>query len=206
MAFACLTARAIHRTRRRTQVLAGVDLDLHPGELVALTGENGSGKSTLLQVLAGWLRPDRGVVERPGTLGYCPQAVALYDHLSPDEHFSLFTLAYGLDRSEGRRRADQLLDRFGFARDRTRKVAELSGGTQQKLNLALSILHDPELALLDEPYAGFDLESYERFLDWAREARGRKRAIVVVSHLVREQGLFDRSLLLREGRLHVVEP
>lgn len=185
-------------------MLTGVDLEIQPGELVALTGENGSGKSTLLRVLAGALRPDRGLVERRSSLGYCPQRIALYEHLTADEHFSLFAAAHGLERDEGRRRIDHLCERFGFTRDRKTPVAELSGGTQQKVSFVLSILHDPDLVLLDEPYAGFDLDSYERFLEWARETRGRGRAIVLVSHLVREPGLFDRTLQLSDGRLHEV--
>jgi len=202
----CIVARDLHRWRGARAVLRGVDVRVRPGELVALTGENGSGKSTLLQVLAGALRPDRGRIERRTSFGYCPQIAALYDHLTPDEHFRLFASAMGLDRVTGRRRGDALLERFGFAADRNTQVAEMSGGTQQKLNLALAILDDPMLVFLDEPYAGFDIETYGRFLEWAEETRARGRAVVVVSHLAYDSGLFDRHLRLREGKLHADRP
>jgi len=197
----CIIAEDLAFAHGRRAVIDGVSLAILPGEVVALTGENGSGKSTLLALLAGVLRPDRGAVLRRVAHGYCPQSSALYDHLTPDEHFDLYSAARRLPRAEGRSRAGALMERFGLARERRKKVSELSGGTRQKLNLALALLHDPPLVLLDEPYAGFDLETYARFVGWIEEARARGRAVLVVSHLSQERELFDRRHSLRDGRL-----
>ncbi len=96
---------------------------------------------------------------------------------------------------------DELLQRFGFAAHADALVAEVSGGTRQRLNLALALLHDPELLLLDEPYSGLDWETYLHFWDYAREARGRGRGLLIVSHFVYDRTALDRVLALSGGRL-----
>jgi ABC-type multidrug transport system ATPase subunit len=196
-------AEGIRKRYGRLAVLAGASFEAHAGQLVAILGENGSGKSTLLRILAGRERMDVGRITRRTAWGFCPQEAALYPYLTPDEHFELFGCAHGLSRSEIRARADALLDTLAFAPHRARVVAELSGGTRQKLNLALAVLHDPPLLLLDEPYAGFDLETYHRFVAWCDDARRRGRAVVLVSHLVLERERFDVIHQLRGGVLHV---
>jgi ABC-type multidrug transport system ATPase subunit len=132
-------------------VLAGVDLDLWAGETVGLVGENGSGKSTLMQILVGALSPDAGVVTHSGPLGYCPQRPLVYERLTCDEHFELFGRAFGLpDDAEHASRA-QLYEALGFGRYARTQAGQLSGGTLAKLNLALALLADPPVLLLDEP-------------------------------------------------------
>ncbi|HEX6122736.1 MAG TPA: ABC transporter ATP-binding protein [Ktedonobacterales bacterium] len=182
----------------RRRVLRGVSLAVRPGTLVGIVGENGAGKSTLLRILAGELRPSGGQVALRGSLGYCPQDVVLNDALTVGQHLEYFRAAYGL-RDLGL--AEALLERLGFARYRRATVGTLSGGTKQKLNLTLALMHDPAVLLLDEPYQGFDWETYLRFWDLAAELRERGRAVVVISHLVFEQRRFDALYQLREGRL-----
>lgn len=139
--------------RRRVEVLRGASLAVRPGELVGLVGENGSGKSTLMQVIVGLLARDAGTLSAPARLGYCPQQPLLWDKLTVDEHFELFARAYAPDDQTASAARDGLLDELGFAKYVGYRVEELSGGTRQKLNLALALLHDPQLLLLDEPYA-----------------------------------------------------
>jgi ABC-2 type transport system ATP-binding protein len=142
--------------RRRVDVLRGASLEVRPGELVGLVGENGSGKSTLMQIIVGLLSRDRGTLAVPARLGYCPQQPLLWDKLTVAEHFELFARAYELDDDTASASRDGLLSELGFARYLDFRVEALSGGTRQKLNLALALLHEPQLLLLDEPYAGFD--------------------------------------------------
>jgi ABC-type multidrug transport system ATPase subunit len=94
-----------------------------------------------------------------------------------------------------------LASRLAFAGQEGRRTAELSGGTRQKLNLALALVHDPQVLLLDEPYSGFDWETYLRFWELAAELRAAGRAVLVVSHLLHETARIDRALRLAEGRL-----
>jgi len=186
--------------RRRVEVLRGADLHVCAGELVGLVGENGSGKSTLMEILVGLLARDGGDVERPNRLGYCPQLPMLWEKLTVAEHFALFARAYGMDDDTRDRAALGLLDELQFGRYRDYRVEDLSGGTRQKLNLALALMHEPELLLLDEPYAGFDWETYLRFWEMSEHRRDAGMGILIVSHFLTERGRLDRVYTLADGR------
>lgn len=193
--------RGIWPRRRRIEVLQGTSLEVGAGELVGLVGENGSGKSTLMQIIVGLLDRDAGTIERPERIGYCPQIPMLWDKLTVVEHFELFAHAYDLDDRAGAQATDELLDELDFARYRDYRVEELSGGTRQKLNLALSLMHEPELLLLDEPYSGFDWETYLKFWEMSERRRNAGMGILIVSHLLAERERLDRMYELCEGRI-----
>jgi ABC-type multidrug transport system ATPase subunit len=191
--------RGVWPVRRTSVVLRGVDLALYPGEVVGLVGENGSGKSTLMRILVGALAADAGSVSRVGRLGYCPQEPEVYPRLTCDEHFELFGRAYGLDRGVERSARQALYDVLGFARYARTRAGELSGGTLAKLNLGLALLPDPELLLLDEPYAGFDWDTYQKFWTLVARRRDAGRTVLVISHFVVDEDRFDRIIQLRDG-------
>ncbi|HEY1954223.1 MAG TPA: ABC transporter ATP-binding protein [Polyangiaceae bacterium] len=196
-----LLAEDVHKSYGRRHVLRGASFEANAGQLVAILGENGSGKSTLLRILAGTGELDRGRVERSGRIGYCPQEQVLYPYLTIDEHLELFARAYGLSRDVAKKRGDALAARFDFAARRRDVVEELSGGTRQKLNLAIALLHDPAIVLLDEPYAGLDIESYRAFVAWAEDAKRDGKCIVVITHLALDRDRFDVVFNLRDGRI-----
>jgi ABC-2 type transport system ATP-binding protein len=193
--------RGIWPLRRRIEVLRGAGLDVKAGELVGLVGENGSGKSTLIQVVVGLLGSDGGEVERPDRLGYCPQQPMLWEKLTVAEHFQLYGRAYGMGDEELAAAETNLLEELQFAKYRDYRTEALSGGTRQKLNLAISLMHDPELLLLDEPYSGFDWETYLRFWEMAERRRDEGMGILIVSHLLAERERLDRMYELCEGRI-----
>jgi ABC-2 type transport system ATP-binding protein len=196
-----LAARDLAKAYGRREVLVGASLEIRRGEVVGITGENGAGKSTLLRILVGLLRPDRGSVARPGDMGYAPQEPLLYELLTPWEHFRYFGAARGLAAPAWQARGEALLERYRFTDWRGERVANLSGGTRQKLNLALAWLPDPSLLILDEPYGGFEWSTYLHFWEHVEELSERGRAILVVSHLFHERDRFDRLFELRDGRL-----
>lgn len=193
----------VRKSYGRHQVLHGVTLDLASAALVGVVGENGSGKTTLLRIACGELAPDEGTVHRAGRVGYCPQHPVVNDTLTVDQHLRYFRVAYGLSSTH---RADELLEALGFAQCRDQRVGVLSGGTRQKLNLTLALMHDPPLLVLDEPYQGFDWETYLRFWDIVERLRGAGRAVLVVSHIAHDVERFDAVGHLREGRLSFREP
>lgn len=203
-----LEARGISKTyrqgiwpfRKRNQVLDGVDLTLHRGEIIGLVGENGSGKSTLMQILVGELAADAGSIDLRGSLGYCPQSPIVFDRLTCDEHFELYGVAYELTREERVREQQRLYDDLDFKRYADTRVDRLSGGTLAKLNLALALLADPAVLLLDEPYAGFDWDTYLRFWDLVGRRREAGRSVLVISHFIADEQRFDRVVELHDGK------
>ena len=193
-----LRAENIRRSFGRRVVLRDVNLAVEPGALVGVVGENGAGKSTLLRILAGELRPNGGAIQRAGSLGYCPQDVILNDTLTVNQHLAYFAAAYDLrDLSY----AQTLISRLGYEQYRASPVGVLSGGTRQKVNLTLALMHQPDVLLLDEPYQGFDWETYLRFWELAEELRRQGRAVLVISHLLFDQQRFDALYRLENGHL-----
>lgn len=192
--------RGIWPGRRAVPVLRGIDVALEPGEVVGLVGENGSGKSTLMKILVGLLAPDAGTVTHAGSMGYCPQSPVVYERLTCDEHFELFGMAYGMASDAQRRSRGELYAELGFERYASVRADQLSGGTLAKLNLGLALLADPEVLLLDEPYAGFDWDTYVRFWDLVARRRQAGRSVLIISHFVTDEERFDRIVQLRGGR------
>jgi ABC-type multidrug transport system ATPase subunit len=194
-----LEARGIYKRYGRHEVLRGASLDVQPGEIVGLTGENGAGKSTLLQILVGLLGADGGSAVRNGSLGYCPQEPVLFDALTMRENLAYFAAGYGLPGEDLEARSQALFDRLRCTDHASTRVSQLSGGTRQKLNLIVSILHQPTLLILDEPYQGFDYQSYLAFWDLADELRRGGRSVLIVSHMLIDRERLDRVYALQDG-------
>jgi ABC-2 type transport system ATP-binding protein len=191
-----LSARGITKRFGRKVVLDGVDLDVWPGEAVALVGENGAGKTTLLRICAGLLAADAGEIRVSGAVGYCPQDAGLLDLLTADEHLLLFGRATRQSREGALAGGRETLETFGFPLGEQGISQDLSGGTRQKLNLALALLGNPELVLLDEPYQGFDRGTYVNFWDHVDAWRSRGMAILIVTHMLAELTRVDRVVEL----------
>jgi ABC-2 type transport system ATP-binding protein len=195
-----LRCARVTKAYRRTAVLRGIDLQVAPGESVAIVGENGSGKSTLLQVCAGIKRPDSGSVECVERVGFCPQEPGLVALLTISEHIRL-AAAGTPDPSAAAGRMLDLLGELHLGTDRAQPTAQLSGGQRQKLNVALTMANDPQLILLDEPYQGFDHGSYLDLWNLIAGWTSEGRSVVVITHLLAEHNRVDRVLTLREGAL-----
>ena len=177
---------------------------LRGGEIVGIVGENGSGKSTLMKILVGVLDHDAGTVERHGTVGWCPQDPLLYDRLTVSETFRLFGAGYDMTREEIDAAKHRLADELDFEKDLDYRVDQLSGGNRQKVNLSVALMHDPDVLMLDEPYTGFDWETYLRFWDMAQDLANDGTAVVMISHLIEERSRLDRVFEVRDGLVHDV--
>jgi ABC-type multidrug transport system ATPase subunit len=186
---------------RSVDVLAGAEITLTEGEIVGIVGGNGSGKSTLMKILVGALQADAGHVTRQGTIGWCPQETLLYDRLTVAETFELFGEAYNMPDDRVIERRDDLAKRLDFEQFLEYRVDHLSGGNRQKVNLAIALLHDPDLLLLDEPYTGFDWDTYLAFWELTDALVEDGTTIAVISHLISERERFDRILELEDGTL-----
>ncbi|WP_426574343.1 ABC transporter ATP-binding protein [Aquihabitans sp. McL0605] len=192
-----LIVSKIAKRYKRTTILDGVDLTVHSGEVVALTGENGAGKSTLMRICAGLIAADAGEVTVGGAIGYCPQVPGLFELLTADDHLVMFGRGTGMGRMESLDRGHELLADFGYPLHERSVTRDLSGGTRQKLNLALALLGDPTVLLLDEPYQGFDHGTYVDFWEHCNVWRKAGKAVVVVTHMLAELDRVDRVVELQ---------
>ncbi|HYK89119.1 MAG TPA: ABC transporter ATP-binding protein [Acidobacteriota bacterium] len=187
----------------RHQVLRDVTFGIGPGQITGITGENGSGKSTLLEVIVGRRKPDAGRIVHSLRFGYCPQELLIFESLTVEENLRYFATAYGLPRRDlaWREAAQSLLERFRCSQYVRIPVNQLSGGTKQKLNLIVAFIHSPDLLILDEPYAGFDWETYLQFWEYAHELRSEGKSVLIVAHLIFDSAQLDSVYRLTRGVL-----
>ncbi|OMG12827.1 ABC transporter [Actinomyces naeslundii] len=191
-----LRLRDVSARRGRRTVLSGINLTIHRGEVVAVVGANGAGKSTLLQLCAGLLRASGGSIERTPNFGYAPQLDSLAPLLTVDEHLRLFGAARGIRQGRSVSTGHRLLTRLGWTARGDQTAGTLSGGTQQKLNVALAQLDAPDLLLLDEPYQGLDALAYEDLWALISAWRASGAGVLLVTHLLRDVDLVDRVVEL----------
>jgi ABC-type multidrug transport system ATPase subunit len=190
-----LRAVGVARRYGDVEALAPTDVDLDAGETVALVGPNGAGKSTLLAILAGALEPTAGRVDVDGRVGWVPQRPAHYARLTVRENLELFAR---LERV-GPARVDALLERFDLPADRL--SGELSIGNRQRLNVALSLLAEPRVLLLDEPTASLDPEQRRRLWELVDGVRADGGAVCFATHELDEVEHATRVVRLQEGRV-----
>jgi heme exporter protein A len=177
-----IAARGLGRSFGSKRVLRDLDLDVAERDLLVVTGPNGSGKSTLLALCAGLLVPTRGELEvkaERGRIGYLAHEPLVYRELTALENLDLYGRLYRVP--ERRERVGMLLERYGLWEARRERVATFSRGMQQRLALCRTLLHEPDLLLLDEPYAGLDEEGAE-LLDAELRALTGTRTLLLATH------------------------
>jgi ABC-type lipoprotein export system ATPase subunit len=210
-------AKAYGAGRSRRAILAGVDLDLAAGELVAVVGRSGSGKSTLLHLLGGLERPDAGEIDVGGVrvdraderaltelrrrrVGFVFQFFHLIPELTGAENVTLPARLAGAGAGADAR-ARALIERLGVAEASSRLPGVLSGGEQQRLAVARALVNDPVLVLADEPTGNLDEESGHQVLQLLRSLADEGRSVLLVTHEPEAAAIADRVLHLRQGLL-----
>jgi ABC-2 type transport system ATP-binding protein len=198
---AALRAEDVSKAYGDRRALQGVSFTAAPGERIAIIGPNGAGKTTLLQILAGSLRPSGGSVSlEGGSVGWVPQQPGLYSKLSVDENLRLFAR---LERCDDVAAAvARMLDQTGLRERAGDEVALLSGGNRQRLNIAIGLLGQPAILLLDEPSASLDPRQRERLWAFVSGLAAEGTAVVYSTHNVAEAERYaDRLLVLADGEL-----
>jgi ABC-2 type transport system ATP-binding protein len=192
---AALEVRGLVKLYGSREALRGVDLSVRAGELVAVIGPNGAGKTTLLSILAGVTAPDRGEIELPGgAVGWVPQQAALYRRLTVEENLLLFARLEG--HEDPHASVEEMLELSGLGERRGEVVARLSGGNQQRVNIAIGLLSRPVALLLDEPSVGLDPRQRARLWEFVGELAERGTTVIFSTHDIQEAERYGRRLLV----------
>jgi ABC-2 type transport system ATP-binding protein len=193
-----LQANGLRKSYGDRAALRDVGFQVKRGELLAVVGPNGAGKTTMLGILAGIRDPDAGSVDASGEVGWVPQQAALYRRLTVAENLRLFAR---LEKHEDPDAAvEAMLEQTGLAERRDDQVAELSGGNQQRINIAIGLLAEPAVLLLDEPSAGLDPGQRIRLWEFVSGLAKAGTTVIYSTHQIEEATHYgDRLLVLADG-------
>lgn len=191
-----------------------LSLQVTKGELFGLLGPNGAGKTTAINVLCGLIKPTSGTANVYGNdilkdiqkikelIGVCIQETAIYPYLSGKENLELFGNLYGMNKKAIKERSKMLLTKMGLQDDAKRVTAKYSGGMKRRLSLALALIHDPEIAFLDEPTVAMDPQSRHAVWDFIKEQKNKGKTIILTTHYMEEaEELCDRVGIIDHGKL-----
>lgn len=192
----------------------GLSLEIEKGELFGLLGPNGAGKTTAIKVLCGLLEPSSGSAHVGGydvrkdtskvkeLIGVCPQDTAAYSFLSGRENVELFGNLHAMPKEKLKTNTDGLLEKMSLAEDANRRFGKYSGGMKRRINLIMALVHDPEIAFLDEPTVAMDPQSRHAVWDFIRELKNRGKTIILTTHYMEEaEELCDRVGIIDHGKL-----
>ena len=196
-----------------TKAVDNVNLKVKSGTIFGLLGPNGAGKTTTIRMILGLLKPTKGYVKIFGInvernrkevlriAGYMPQRFSLYEDLTVEENIKLYASLYGMSRSEAEKRTKELIEEFILGEYRDRLAGKLSGGTKQRLALAVSLVHRPKLLIVDEPTAGVDPPLRRYFWEKFRQLKEAGVTILVTTHYMDEAENCDKLALMSRGRI-----
>ncbi len=192
----------------------GLSLEIREGEIFGLLGPNGAGKSTIINILSGLIEPTSGsaivggydTVKQVGKvreiIGACPQNSAYYKYLTGRENISMFGELHGMDRGLIKERTAGLIEKIGLEESADRKVGEYSGGMVRRINLAMALVHNPQIAFLDEPTVAKDPWSRRATWGFIKELREDGRTVILTTHYIEEaEELADRVGIIDNGKL-----
>ncbi len=206
-----LNIKTLNKSYGKRQVLQDLTLHIQPGEIYGLLGPNGAGKTTTINILCNLLQADSGIIEINGQpvseatkllVGVAPQENFLYKTLSCEENLNFYARIYGLNTQQRRQQVQVCLQAVNLADRAKSPVETLSGGMQRRLNIAVALVHQPKLVILDEPTTGLDIEARYEIWDLIRRLKSQGITILLTTHLLDEaERLCQRIGILKGGRI-----
>jgi ABC-2 type transport system ATP-binding protein len=191
-----------------------LSLQVNKGELFGLLGPNGAGKTTTINILCGLVKPTSGTAKVYGydaqketpkvkeLIGVCTQETAIYPYLTGAENLELFGNLYGMNKKILKERSEMLLTKMGLKEDAKRIASKYSGGMKRRLSLTLALIHDPQVAFLDEPTVAMDPQSRHAVWDFIKEQKTQGKTIILTTHYMEEaEELCDRVGIIDHGKL-----
>ena len=182
-------------------------------EFIAILGPNGAGKTTLLNIIATVLPPSKGKVYVKGIdawrepwkvkkfIGFVPQEYGIYENLNVVENLQLACEIYKIPRDEAKRKVKELIELFGLEEHKKKLAGKLSGGLKRRLSIAMSLIHDPEVLILDEPTTGLDPSIRRELIEFLKNMISRGRVILMSTHIASEAELSDRVIIMHRGKI-----
>ncbi len=214
---ASVSIRGLRKSFGDVTAVKHLSLDVRHGEIFGFLGPNGAGKTTTISMVCGLLRADSGEIlvngkplredyrAAQGRMGLCPQELAIWEMLSCFEQLEFVARQYDLRRRVARRRADELLEILGLQEKRNRLAKTLSGGMKRRLNIALALVHDPEILILDEPQAGLDPQSRILVREHIRSLARVKTVILTTHDMDEVDRMAERIAIIDHGELLVLD-
>lgn len=207
----------VRKSFRNNAVLKGINLEVKGSEIVGLVGKSGCGKSTLLKILTGYYKPDTGsiflnnkklsrnIMELRRVVGYTTQENSFYEKLSVVENMRYYAKLYGIPYKTQEQRINQILEQVGLLKNKNILSENISGGMKRRLDFAISLVHNPEILILDEPTAGLDPLLIDQFWNIVREVVSQeKKAVIMASHILPEiekyctkVAVIDRGIVVK---------
>jgi len=212
-----LQSQALTKHYGSLSAVQDLSLEVYEGEVFGLLGPNGAGKTTSINMMCGLLRPDSGQViirGKPITngdadvrarVGVCPQNIVLWGHLTCLEQMVFIGEMYGINKKSVTQRSEQLLNDLDLIEKRDKQAHTLSGGMQRRLNLAMALVHDPEILVLDEPEAGLDPQSRVLVREYIKSLARRKTIILTTHNMDDAERMADRVAIMDHGKLLTVD-
>jgi ABC-2 type transport system ATP-binding protein len=200
---------------------SNLSLKIEKGERFGLFGPNGAGKTTLMNLMTGLLKANKGTITLLGNdvskhnkkvnklFGFVPQDFSFYQELSPAENLEFFGAWSGLNQRQIKKRTNELLDILGLEDVRNKQVIKFSGGMKRRVNLAIGVIHNPQVLFLDEPTVGVDIQTRHAIISYLRELNDKGTTLIYTSHqlteaeeLVEQVAMIDHGEIITEGNIH----
>ena len=210
-----MEAQGLVKTFRARRVVDGVDLEVRQGEIVGLLGPNGAGKTTTFRMICGLLQPNQGKVYlrdqevtawpmyrrcRDGRMGYLAQESSIFRKLNVEQNLLAVMELLGMARKVRRERCTELLEQFEIDHLRKNRASKLSGGERRRLEIARCLVSDPEIIMLDEPFAGIDPVTVQNIQAIIRDLQARQISVLITDHAAREiLQVTDRCYVINQG-------
>jgi len=208
-----LNIQNLNKSYGQRQVLQNLNIHIYPGEIYGLLGANGAGKTTTINIICNLLKADSGEIQinncplseaSKNWIGIAPQENLLYKSLTCEENLNFFAQIYGLTRQQRRQQVKSTLAAVNLLDRAKNPIETLSGGMQRRMNIAIALIHQPKLLILDEPTTGLDIETRYEIWDLIWQLKERGMTILLTTHLLDEaQRLCQKIGILKKGKIIV---
>jgi len=212
--FSSKTGKGFKKKTVTVNAVNEVSFESKPGRIFSLLGPNGAGKTTTLRMIAGIINPTSGSAIVDGVdisegndevkkrIGFLTGSTGLYERLNPDETIDFFGKLYKLPETELKERKEYLFEKLGINEFRKKRMGQMSTGMKQKVSIARTLIHDPEVLIFDEPTSGLDVITADSIIDLIRESKSNNKTVIFSSHIMSEVDLLcDDLAIINKGSI-----